>query len=247
MSLMNIASVGAQGITNNSSQIRDYLTKKTSVKRSITDIKSPDGKIFAPNFTVQVWLEEHHHDQVEITQHPVEFGAMITDHAFKHPAEVVLELGWSNSPTADSGLLSTLQGVGVANSPLVAGVSEAYNLFKGAQSLMNGAGPEQVNSTYDTLVKIQEKMCTFTLQTGKRKYYNMAIKSMTTETDSKSANSMIVNLTCQQILLVNTKTVKLVAGKQAPATAKSTTTPVDTGTKSPIITQNLLANYTKLL
>ena len=240
MSLMNIASVGAQGVTN-------YLSSKTSVQRSITNITGPDGKITIPNFTVQVWLEEHHHDQVEITQHPVEFGAMITDHAFKHPAEVRLELGWSNSPTADSGLLSTLQGIGVANSPLIAGASNAYNLFKGAQSLMNGAGISQVNSTYDTLLKIQEKMCTFTLQTGKRKYYNMVIKSMTTETDSKSANSMIVNLTCQQILLVNTKTVKLVASKQAPATAKSTATPVDTGTKSPVISQNLSTNYAQIL
>lgn len=50
-----------------------------------------------PNFISQVTLEEIHHDELEITQHPIEQGAPITDHAFKRPAELTLHLGWSPS------------------------------------------------------------------------------------------------------------------------------------------------------
>jgi hypothetical protein len=42
-----------------------------------------------------VWIEEQHHDVTVITEHPVENGAPITDHAFARPGEVVIRLGWN--------------------------------------------------------------------------------------------------------------------------------------------------------
>lgn len=42
-------------------------------------------------------LEEVHTDRLMITDHPVERGANITDHAYKQPAEVTIRAGWSNS------------------------------------------------------------------------------------------------------------------------------------------------------
>lgn len=44
-----------------------------------------------------VVFEESHRDELIITQHPVEKGAAITDHAFKRPAEVEMRCGWSDS------------------------------------------------------------------------------------------------------------------------------------------------------
>jgi hypothetical protein len=49
-----------------------------------------------------VTVEESGDDELYITQHPVEQGATISDHAFKRPAEVLLRCGWSNS-SAESG------------------------------------------------------------------------------------------------------------------------------------------------
>ena len=46
-----------------------------------------------PNVTI----EEHHRDDLAITDHPVEQGAAITDHSFKMPAEVTMQCGWSSS------------------------------------------------------------------------------------------------------------------------------------------------------
>lgn len=42
-------------------------------------------------------VEEVGNDSLQITEHPVETGATITDHAFKKPREVTLRWSWSDS------------------------------------------------------------------------------------------------------------------------------------------------------
>jgi hypothetical protein len=58
-----------------------------------------------------VTVREDHNDQMIITQHPVEQGASISDHAFKQPAEVLLEVGWSLSDGVTTDITATLPGV----------------------------------------------------------------------------------------------------------------------------------------
>lgn len=48
-------------------------------------------------FTAMVTVDEGHTDTLTITEHPVEQGAAITDHAFKNAAELTLNVGWSDS------------------------------------------------------------------------------------------------------------------------------------------------------
>jgi len=67
----------------------DVVSAFFTPKRSIT---SSVG-----SFHAYVTLEERHHDELVITDHPVEQGASISDHAYKKPAEVTLTLAWSNS------------------------------------------------------------------------------------------------------------------------------------------------------
>lgn len=57
-----------------------------------------------PNVTI----EERHTDEIEITQHPVEQGSPISDHAFKRPMRLLMHVGWSNS----SALLNLVNGGG---------------------------------------------------------------------------------------------------------------------------------------
>jgi hypothetical protein len=42
-------------------------------------------------------VEETSRDDVQITDHPVEIGTVISDHAYKKPREVTLRWSWSNS------------------------------------------------------------------------------------------------------------------------------------------------------
>jgi len=44
-----------------------------------------------------VVIEEDHDDELIITQHPVELGAIISDHAYKKPSEVRVRCAWNNS------------------------------------------------------------------------------------------------------------------------------------------------------
>lgn len=45
----------------------------------------------------QVTVSEDGDDELEITQFPVEQGAVINDHAFKRPAELRVQMGWSDA------------------------------------------------------------------------------------------------------------------------------------------------------
>jgi len=51
----------------------------------------PDGF----SLLAEVTVSEHHEDALIITEHPVEQGATISDHAFKRPAQLRLHVGWS--------------------------------------------------------------------------------------------------------------------------------------------------------
>lgn len=49
------------------------------------------------SITVQVAIEEVYNDKLAITEHPVEQGAQIADHAFKRQPDLSMRCGWSNA------------------------------------------------------------------------------------------------------------------------------------------------------
>lgn len=203
-------------------------------KRGLYNIRSQQGKVTTlwPDILAQATIEERHTDDLEVTEHPVEQGAMISDHAYKRPAEVVLRLGWSNSPPARGGILNPLVGAAVANSPALTSIADAVNIVQGVQTALSGAGVDQVQAIYQTLLQLQESRALFTVYTGKRVYTNMVCKSLATETDYKSANSLPITMTCKQVILVNTRTVSLPASTQK--TPALTASPVNKGSQNVI-------------
>jgi hypothetical protein len=80
------------GITVGASIGSEIVSAFFGPKRSIN---SPLG-----NFHLYVTFDERHHDELVITDHPVEQGASISDHAYKKPAELTLTIGWTNSSLA---------------------------------------------------------------------------------------------------------------------------------------------------
>lgn len=44
-----------------------------------------------------VVIQEVHDDAVTVTQHPVEYGAAISDHAYREPSQVMMTVGWTPS------------------------------------------------------------------------------------------------------------------------------------------------------
>ncbi len=184
-------------------------------KRGIFNILSTDGSVFE-DIIAQAVIEENHRDTLEITDHPVEQGAAITDHAFKLPAEVTLTLGWSNSPSQAGplGFLSNL-----SNQSLM--------------STLTGNGIDQIKNVYANLLRLQEARALFSLYTGKRYYTNMLCQSLATSTDFKSENSLVITMVCKQIIIVETQTVML--NKETQRNPSQTASPVNKGTKQPVL------------
>lgn len=202
--------------------------------RGIYGIQVSDGSTL-PDIIAQAVIEEEHIDTLEITEHPVEQGASIADHAFKRPAEVVLHLGWSNSPSSSGSIVNQLIGAAAAVSPLATAVANVGSIVQGAQGILseiNGSGIDQIQAIYQNLLNLQMTRALFVVYTGKRVYTNMVCKSLSTVSDFKSAHTLPIKMVCRQVILVNTQTVQL--PKQYQAKPELTASTVDNGTKSVI-------------
>lgn len=212
-------------------------------KRGFFNVLAGDGSSLA-DIIAHATVEESHIDEMEITEHPVEQGAAIADHAFKRPAEVTLHLAWSNSPNKDSGLVSAaISGAATTNAAArrvanAAGIAVAgAQAFTMVQASMNGKAVGQMIDVYNKLLKLQASRALFDLYTGKRVYNNMICKSLGTPTDYKSENSLFVTMVCRQLLIVGTETVQL--PKTTQANPSETASPVNNGTVSAIPAKDL--------
>lgn len=160
-------------------------------------------------FATQVTIEELGHDELQITDHPVEIGAMITDHAFKRPAEVIIRCGFSNSSLAS--LITQVAGV---ISLITSGSVGPLNYAK---------------QVYAQMLALQQSRAPFTVVTGKRSYNNMLMKSLAVQTDEKTENVLMLTVHCREIILVATSTTQSATNSNG-----TTPTPVNPTTTNPV-------------
>lgn len=173
----------------------------TSPRRAIlwdaTDINgSPvldqNGQPVQSAFYPQVVVEERHIDQLRITQHPVEFGASITDHAYKLPARVQIR--------AASAFGSVTAGP----------VSAIASIVNSAASIIPKAtDPSELQALYEVILGIQVERSFVTLVTGKRTYGNMLLEALSVTTDEKTENVLSFVADFQEVLLAYTQTVSV--------------------------------------
>lgn len=179
------------------------------------------------DIVAQVTIEEAHHDDVQITDHPVEQGAVITDHAYELPAELTIRCAWSNSPS---------------NANLVSGaVGAVTGTIAGLQSLVTGNSASQVRDVYDKLLKLKAARQPFTVYTGKRKYADMLIKSLSSTTDKEHESMLEVTVVLRQLILVRTSVFAVVAPASRQANAASTSPTVGMGIKALLPTSRFSA------
>jgi hypothetical protein len=186
----------------------------------------------------QMTIEEVHSDEMEITDHPVEQGSVISDHAFARPSELILTIAWSNSPSK-TGALNQILGAAANASPLLQKVVGAAELVGGIASAFSSGDPVTVQK-YKGILKLYNDRRIFDVYTGKRVYNNMLIKSLATTTDSKTENSLILRVGMRQILMAQTQTVTVPdSSKMANPAQNAASTAM--GIKSPVaaLTANL--------
>lgn len=166
-------------------------------------------------FSAQVTRSELAKDDLVITRHPVEYGASMTDHSYKEPSTVILELGWSNS-----------------------GVQSLVTDLTALATLLTGEGTGGFNYSdqiYNMLLQLQLARVPFDLTTGKRQYTNMLLLSMSQPTTNETENALFVTCICQQVIIAQTQDVTF-PDASVMANPASNAATGQTGTIQPAIT-----------
>jgi hypothetical protein len=181
--------------------------------RSISLIQSEGGQtgLLLPS----VVISESHLDTLEITDHPIEapttegYGS-VADHAWRKPGSVTMKVGFGSSGS----LLDLWDTTGVVSMPW--------------------QSPKQV---YETLQGFQRARSLLEVNTGKRLYKNMLLKSLTVTTDKDTENVLSADLIFQEVLI--SRAIKtIVEDKSRMRDRQSTAAQRDTGNKSAVPTGN---------
>lgn len=138
------------------------------------------------DIVIQALLEERLTDTTQITEHPIEVGAPISDHSYNKPSEVVIKPVWGNS------------GLEMLFDEIARG-------FSGGSMLTDDI-PAAV---YSKLLSLKESPETFDIYTTNRQYTNMKITSLVKVADSKTSNILSITVTCKQVLMVSTQATVL--------------------------------------
>jgi hypothetical protein len=203
--------------------LSDLITAIFKPQRQIGPYSTPllNGVSQIQPITAQVTIEEDHYDELVITEHPVEQGAAITDHAYKKMPELIVRFGWSNS-----------------------GVQSLLNTLEGALSLVTGDGTggdfNYMQTVYNQLLALQESRIPIDITTGKRKYTNMLIRSLSVPTKAESEHSLYVTAVFRNILLVTTQ-VATIPSSNVMANPAQNGPPQQTGTQQ-VVPTNLQIN-----
>lgn len=165
-----------------------------------------------------VVVSEKHSDTLEITEHPVETGAAISDHAYKRPSELVMEVGF-----AGGGSLLDLASSLTSTSLL-------------------GLSPREY---YEQLLNLQTDRVPFDVVTGKRIYKNMLLRAIEVTTDKTTENVLSAVLTMREVIITSTS-VKQVADKSNMASGVDTSAVQNAGVKTSTSTNESILKSTSL-
>ncbi len=136
---------------------------------------------------IGVTIEEVYNDELQITEHPVEKGTPMTDHAFKRQPDVVLKCGWSNADW------SALLGSSVVTFDDFGSTTQS----------------SYIDGIYSKLLALQASCVPFDAVTSRRKYSNVLLQGLRVVHDAKTSGALMLTATLRQIRIVQTKATKL--------------------------------------
>lgn len=150
-----------------SSEIKDLVYVKTNI----------GGWFF------DAYLSMEHTSKLRITEHPVQTGASITDHAYLEPRELTIEVGMSD----------------VASSIV--------------PSQFTGSWSRSVKA-YEVLRELQAQRIPVQVLTRLGLYKNMMIESLSVPEDNKTLYGFRASINLKEILVAETRVVKISANRQ---------------------------------
>ena len=162
-----------------------YSLESLLLGRSRSIQPMADGDAIIPD----VVISEMHSDQVTVTNHPVDTGADLSDHAIIQPTTVTCTFAWSDSSRA---INSALDG-----------------------SILQGL--ETTKDVYEKLLSLMRARQPLRLSTGKRVYENMIITALKTTSSVETESAAIIEITFQEVFMARAQTVSLSRIKQKNA------------------------------
>lgn len=160
---------------------------------------------------IGITIEEVYTDELQITEHPVERDAPITDHSFKRQPDVVIKCGWSNAD------YSALLGGGVVQ----------FDTF--GSTTQSG----YIDAVYSKLLALQASRAPFDAVTSRRKYSNVLLQGLRVAHDAKTSGALMLTATLRQIRIVQTKATKL-PPRDSQADPSRTAETQNTGSKQAV-------------
>lgn len=124
-------------------------------------------------------LSETHSASVEVTDHPVESGASVSDHARALPEQLTIE-----------GL--------VTNNPLWGPTSSAAESFQVGRPVRTTA-PSRSGAIYRKLLQLKDAGTAIDVKTGLREYTDMVITSLNVPRDASTGDALRFSITLKQI------------------------------------------------
>lgn len=154
-------------------------------------------------FIPDVVVEERHIDDLEITQHPVERGANISDHAYKRPPELEMDMILRVN---GGGFFGALGSVLDAAADPIGAIGQVDIKPTGVDFTNTSSNPDDI---YKALIEKQESRELFDVITGKREYVNMLLRQVQVVTNDESENVLRVTCRMQSIIIVETQIVDI--------------------------------------
>jgi len=121
-------------------------------------------------------FHEDHNQTVQMTEHPVQTGGNVVDHAFMMPATLSLEIGMSDA---------------------------MLSLVKAEWS---GSLPSKSVNAYRKLLELQQNRLPLTIHTRLKQYENMVIEQITAADDYRTQNGLRATINFKQLLVATVAT-----------------------------------------
>jgi len=135
------------------------------------------------NFIFDAFLNIQHESNLEITDHPIQTGANVSDHAFMEPQRVTFEIGMSD-------VMQDISSNAVVN---------FSNIDTSTRSI----------NAYRMLRKLQENRIPIQAITKLWTYNNMMVESISAPEDNKTAYALKATVTLKEIFVVSVTTIKV--------------------------------------
>jgi len=170
------------------------------------------GKPLAPNganldvINVDATLSEVHSAEVELTSHPVETGADITDHARPKPREIRIDGFVTNAPLDDSLAGATVRalaglGAGTQSAPAALGITATLNTLQ--------QGSNVVRDAFDKFQLLYQTAPLVMVFTPYRQYQNMVMVSFQANREQQNGDALKFSATFREVFFVSSQTVSV--------------------------------------